>query len=271
MRTTFIAVLALAWTPAAAAQDAPAPRASNWQVALSGGVWIPRMLGDASFGGETLDLDGDLSLRDTEAAVPLALELRKPGTGWSARLDGVSWSLRDGGRFRQPASFGDLSFAAGDPFRSRIDFASAAVSVTRWAHRPYDGSGAPVHMRFAPLIGARLVEVDLELRDGAGAESRADARWAGPMGGVEMVIEFDRDEGWPLGEALEIRGMGAVGAALGGDGGVMAEVRGEAGVRLNDDLTVLFGFHLLHVSAEDGAFDFDGGLQGLFLGLEWTF
>jgi hypothetical protein len=81
-----------------------------------------------------------------------------------------------------------------------------------------------------------------------------------------MHLRYAPEEGLIIGQALRLEAGGAIGPAFGGDGGYAWSIRGGVTLEVVENVGINFGYRLLELNVEDDDWEFDGGLQGLFLG-----
>lgn len=253
---------------------------------LLAGAWIPRFEGNATLGSASMpnatrfDLASDFALDDMEPTVLPELSIRKREI-WEMRFSGFVFSTGAAGTIDRNGSFGELDFAAGDAFRSDLDITSAAGELRIGMLRAYTNTPEAnvtndgrqkVDFRFAPIVGLRYVEVDhrVERLAGNGVED-VGGTWVVPYGGLRFELTYYPDGDLPLIHMLRLEAGAAAGPALGGDHGFAWQVGAGLTCQFTPNLGVMFGYRLLELDVENGAYEFDGGLQGLFLAASLRF
>lgn len=252
---------------------------------LTLGAWLPRLDGNVTLGsaatgtpGQRFELAQDFRLDDTEATVLPELAIRKRDI-WEMHFSGFMFSTSASGFMNRDRSFGDMNFVSGDRFHHELDLISAAGEMRFGLFRAYtaqrednrraDGS-ARVDFRFAPLIGLRFVEVDhaAQFED---MTERTGGTWMIPYGGFRMELSYFPDGALPLVRMLRLEAGAALGPALGGDGGFAWKVRAGLTWGITENVGLMFGYRLLELEVENGPYEFNGGLQGLYLAASLRF
>jgi hypothetical protein len=236
---------------------------------FDGNVWQGFGGGPA---GRRFELGPDLRLDDMEATLLPEVSIRKREV-WEMHLSGFHFSTAAQGTMERSGMFGDLEFAAGDTFRSEVDITSAAGELRIGMFRAYARDRADnrtscnrqkVDFRFAPLIGLRYVEVDHVMVHGGGRED-AGGTWVVPYGGFRFELTYFPDGDLPLIRMLRLEAGAALGPALGADGGFAWQVRAGLTCNFTNNLGIMFGYRLLELEVENGPYELNGGLQGLFI------
>ncbi len=89
--------------------------------------------------------------------------------------------------------------------------------------------------------------------------------------GLEMEFRWDTRNTLDWADFVSLDAQLLVGGMLGNDGGAMASIQAGLSVDFSPNIGGFFGYRLQELNAEDGAYTFDAGLQGLFLGGEIRF
>jgi len=246
------------------------------EFALTPGVWLPRLKGDAAFSqtanAGSIDLDQMLELDDSEPIFNGELTVRMEDF-WQARLSGFDFSTDSAGTFAFFREFGDVTLRPGDRYRASIDLTSAAIEVgadlfTVVGSPAPTRTGREVDLRFTPRLGLRYAGVEQSVERLGGQRADLDSEWLALYGGMEMRLRYEPDGGVlgvPLARALMLEAGAGIGPAFGGDGGYMWETRAGATIEITPSAGVMFGYRLVELDVEDGDWAFDAGLQGLFL------
>jgi len=240
------------------------------EISFTPGVWLTRVAGDAALGGgAAINVDEQLGLDDLEAVFNAELELRK-ASRWGLRLSGLDLDTDSSGAFVGPGSFGSIVLSDGQSFDSMFSLTSIALEacLPGWTLCPHgiDVEGeidSCAKLRIEPTLGVRYLDIDHALRSGA-LEETGEGEWLAPMAGLDLSVSF-QPEDFPLLHELVVHAGLAAGPALGGDGGVVTQVRAGVIWNLTPNLGAQVGYRLLGADVEHDSYSFDGSLQGLFL------
>ncbi len=247
-------------------------------------VWIPRLEGDLSFGGSTVDFGDDLSLDSTEATFDGVAEFRFDP--WVLSLSGFSFGTDGSATATTPRSFGGLNVATGEQIHSEFDLDSAALEfgatlwrpladqVFPWSERvrnednvAYNGDYR-TDLRFTPYVGARWLGLEQSfLNETTGGTSSFDADWLAIYGGLRMELAIQMPKNVPLLQRMVISAGGAFGGVVSGGSGTMTQVRAGLDLFLMHNVALSAGYQLLDLDADEDDYEINGGLQGLWFGL----
>ncbi len=254
------------------------------------GIWQARLGGEfalaANPSGNELLIDEDLQLDNSESIFNVELTLRK-GPDWFVRGSGFAMDTTRSATFGalnptpSTAPFGTLTLDPGDVIVSSLEMTSVGVDIGKTMYRPLtDGRipdntnqfGRPVaDLRLGPTIGLRIADIETRITEvGVGSDGASLTAAAIMLG---LNFEFVHEPDQPLGGIIRswaIEGFGGVGPALSGGGLAFQIGAGLTGI-VAPNLGVYFGYRLLEFRVEDGPFEFDAGLQGLFIGGRVTF
>ena len=271
------AMLMVADPPPAAAPTTAESAATEFT--LLPGVWFPRLDGESGLApGGKIDLSSQLLLDDSEPTFNAELAIRR-GDVWEVILGGFGFSTDSSGRFSGSATFGSLTLDPGDPFRASFDITSvsAELGVSLWRpftrdeqriaeldNRNWEGKYI-ADLRITPTFGMRYVDVEQSVSLADGSRQVAGGEWAGVLVGVQITLDYRPQEHIPLVTMLRMQVSAAVGPALGGDGGYMAQVRGGLTLQFTEQLGLMFGYRLLELNVDNDDYTLEGGLQGLFV------
>lgn len=250
------------------------------EIEISPGVWVPRLRGDVRLGpspaASDIALDETLDLDQSEPTFNLEIAIRKDDR-WQIDLNGFGFSVDHSGAVNGHGVFGSLQLNDGDPYSATFEIDSASIELAYWFWQPYcfgetaDGRYCAADLRFAPLIGFRYVDIDHSLRLLGEGEEKVGGEWIAAIVGGRMQLRYDLPDSFPLGEELSIDGVVGIGPAFGGDGGWVAHLRASLSWHFTHNFGVTVGYRLIHFNVEDGDFEFDGGLQGMFVGASLRF
>ena len=229
------------------------------------GLWLVRATGDASLGSgaPTLDLDTTLDLRSQESTFVLDVDVVL-NDKWLFHVDGFDFDTAGGGTFSSTAQWGDVSLSPGDDFRSTFEFSSITGEVGYAFLKPYKDNHRG-GIQFSAIGGVRLLKLEQSLTEPGVASSSGDGTWFGPYAGLQFDLWYKPDPGTlPFQRAYGWANVG-FGPAFGGDGGTFWHVRTGLSFDVNEHFALLFGFRLAGADVEDGDYQFNGSLQGMFL------
>ena len=259
-------------------QDEPAAGPQSLEVSFLAGVWLPRLVGTVAQGGGDIRVHDEFELNNNEATLNLELTVRK-AEFWELWFGGFDFSSSTAGPFRGAGqSFGSLVLANGTPYVSTFEMTSIAADLSVAVWRPFaDGhsraKGADnrtwngrygTDLRFCPQFGLRYIDVDQTVTTASGTE-QGGGEWVAPYAGLLMELDYRPTDRMAWLALFRIQGSFAAGPALGGDGGTMWQVRAGITVQFTEMLGVMFGYRLVELNVDNGAYTLDGGLQGLFL------
>jgi len=263
---------ALSWFgPAAYAQDdEPAPDTSL-EFTLTPGVWLCRLRGDSTLGpaAPSVSFDQTLQLENHEPAFDFEASVLR-GEKWKLDVSGFYFETEARGTINTDTQFGNVSLANGDAFEASFQMVSVAVQFGAWRRQPYciganaDGTECRVALRAGPVIGLRDVYVEQHVESELGGDS-ANGEWLIPFAGLQLEIRYNLPDSAPLLRSFTIDGGATIGPALGGDGGRMTQLHAGITGYFSQNFAIGFGYRLLELDAENGDYEFNGGLQGLFL------
>ena len=270
--------------PLPQAPDLSAGAPPSLEVSFLAGVWLPRMVGTVALGGGEIQVNNEFELNKSEATLNLELAVRK-NEFWELWFGGFDFSSSATGPFRGDGqSFGSLVLNNGTQYTSDFEMTSVAtdLSVAVWrpfadAHSREQGAGNRTwngsyvaDLRFCPQFGMRYIDVDHTVTT-AGGTQRAGGEWLAVYVGLLLEMDYRPRERTSWLTLLRIQGSFAAGPALGGDGGSMWQVRAGVTVQFTAALGFMFGYRLVELNVENGAYTLDGGLQGLFVAGSFRF
>ena len=264
-----------AWGQAEGEAEAPGMTGGEGlRFELTPGVWFARLGGDVKLGPSgqagSIQLKAQLDLRDSKAVFQPDLTVRKEDR-WHLRASGFKFSTDAAGAFEGRSDFGSLSLANGDRYRASVDMWSLAAEWGAELVRPIKWSGNEqanrgTKLSFSPKVGVRHVDVDQDLEMPGVGRVDTGGEWTAVYGGLEMRLRWQEPDALPIGHAFELEAGGGIGPAFGGDGGFVWQVRVNATLEITPNVGVTFGYRLVELQVEDGEYEFNAGLQGLFAG-----
>jgi hypothetical protein len=243
----------------------------DFQFTFTPGVWLTRLNADTTLGpgGTTISVQDSLDLDRTEVAFGAELAIVKNDT-WRLAFSGVGFSAEGSGSFVGNAQFGGVTINDGDPYTASFDFTTIAGEFGFWLTEPYVRSrrAGPTEQRLriraGALLGVRYIDLDQVISvDGIGSQ-KAEGEWLVPYGGLQLEMSYDTFDGFPLMDEFLISAGGVFGPALGGDGGTMAWFHAGITFQFTPNIGAGLEYRLIYLAVENGEYEFDGGLQGLF-------
>lgn len=278
----FLAPIAIAQSPvidAPMAQTSTAdesssarrPDPNDLHFSFTPGVWLARLGGDVKLGPSTaaahINLENDFDLDSQETAFNFEMAVTK-GERWQIDASGFDFSTDARGTFGFDGAFGDAAFTAGDAFKSSFDMTSVALAVSYWQWHPIDSieKDGNLDLRFSYGGGIRWLDVDQDLTlTDTDTTASGDGEWLIPELILQLNFKYQLPGSFPVLDAFEVLGYGSIGPAIGGDGGVVYSLR--AGIRFwfCQNASLDFGYRLLEADVQSDDYEFQGGLQGLFL------
>jgi len=266
----------------ALATEIPLPgqpfRQHSLEVTLLPGVWLPRMVGTTALGGNPIRVNDEFDLNANEATPNVELTIRKDEI-WDLWFGAFGFSTDVSAAFHgSTQTFGSLVLNDGDPYTASLDMTSVAIDLSVAVWRPYaDGHSRSMggrnrtwdghyiaDLRFSPQFGMRYIDVDQSVTTAGGTEDTG-GEWLAVYAGLMLELNWRPQERIPGLALFQMQGSFAAGPALGGDGGVMWQVRAGLTVQMTEMFGVMFGYRLVELNADNGPYTINGGLQGLFL------
>ncbi|MEM7230444.1 MAG: hypothetical protein AAF432_16715 [Planctomycetota bacterium] len=244
------------------------------QFSFTAGVYAPRLGDGVRFGDgastRTLDIEDELFLNDRESTFNAELEIFNPEDNWEFFIGGFAFDAGTTGTFAGAAAdFGAVQLNAGDTFSADIEITTLAADFSPlmwWAVQTEH-----THFRFFPNVGVRWMNYEYEIAEVGVNSQTVDedfiALYVG--GGFELWHDFPDD--FPILDQLEIDCIVTGGPAFGGDSSFLAQIRGGFTFHFNENFAAYVGYRLIEPDLEDGSFESDAGLQGMFIGGKLTF
>ena len=247
---------------------------SGLQFNFMPGLWLPRLSGTSTFGPSStateLDNRFDLELDDSEPVFVADFAVRR-NQQWQIKAGGFSFSTDSRGAIDQAANFGGLSLLPGDAFSASFDMVSFDIEATYWWTAIPDRTGCGTQLLLGPTAGFRYVDVDMSVEQiGIGREDTG-GEWVAPYLGAEFELRWGCKDRLKYIQQIQIAAGGALGAALGGDGGSMAQLHADLTVMFTPNFGAFFGYKLVDLDAENDDYQLNGGLEGLYFGATLRF
>jgi len=261
----------LAQDPATEAAPPPLPASgpAPIEIRLSGGVYLPRLVGNTKLGpspaAQDLDFRSDIDLNESRT-IPLVEVLLVKNQLWEVQVSGFEYETSRTGIFEDTSDYGSLSLAPGDTYRGEFRMTAIGAEVSRRQWRAYEKDTDGVDLYFSPTVGARLFDIRQVIEEvGVGREEyRADYLHA--YVGIQMDMHWRSKATISWLERYEIEAGIFAGPALGADWGYGWAIKASMSLYFSEDVSFLFGYRLYELILEDGEYEISGGLQGLFIG-----
>jgi hypothetical protein len=237
---------------------------------LRGGAWLPRLGGTITDGGGAIDFETNINLRDREVLPLLEFQV-EPIDDVVLHLFFFDFSTSGNGAYAGNDTYGGMVMANGDAWSASTAIQSVSMEAAWEVWKPYKTSDDAT-LSFAPVVGLQWfgVKTNLTNRTNTQAVDHQNS-WIALQGGIQMEFRWDASgEHSPL-DSIGIQGKFMAGAMMGGDGGGMWSIQAGLSLGFTDSVSAFFGYRLQELSADDGAYTFDAGLQGLFIGAEFRF
>jgi hypothetical protein len=252
------------------------------------GVWFPRLEGTINIGpdGTELDAGNDLSLDDSQAI--FNGEARVESGRWEFLLGGYVINSNGNATLTGPARIGGL-FAPGGtavdssvnvwsitsevaysiftPFRNRRFAWSDPVDRSK-GNRTSDGRRI-IDLRFEALFGTRFINLEQEYDLVGIGTVGTNNTWVSPYLGVGIEVDWNARATIGFLDRISFDVTAGWGPAFGG-GNSSLTIRVDGAFYVTRDLALTLGYRLndFNLSRDEAAFD--GGLQGLFAGVRYT-
>lgn len=252
------------------------------------GIWFPRLEGTIDIGpnGTKLDVGDDLSVDDSQAI--FNGEARVQSGRWEFLLGGyvanasgnaaLSRPARIGGLFARAGTVvdssidvwsitGEIAYSIFTPFRDRRFAWSAPVDRSK-GNRTSDGRPI-IDLRFEALFGTRFLNLEQEYELAGIGTVNTNNTWVSPYLGVGIELDWNSRESLGFLDRIEFDVTAGWGPAFGG-GNSSLTVRVDGAFYVTHDLALTLGYRLNDFDLEREETAYNGGLQGLFAGVRYT-
>lgn len=227
--------------------------------------WIPRLTGTMSDGGGNIDFESNIDLHDQESTPTVSFSLI-PINDITTSISVFDFSTSSSGTFEGNRTFGSMSIQNGDAYDASIRLSSIGWEAAWDAGKPYETSDR-ASLTFAPIAGLQWYGVDGMLENVTDAQSVThNNSWVSVQGGLRVHFDLNTRNSTNLLDSVSFESQCMAGILFGGDGGVMWSVQAMVALHLSPSVSGHFGYRLQELYAEDGAYAFDAGVQGLYLG-----
>jgi hypothetical protein len=252
------------------------------------GIWFPRLEGTIDIGpnGTKLDAGNDLSLDDSQAI--FNGEARVQAGRWEFLLGGYVVNATGNAALTGPARIGGLFAPAGTTVDSSVDVWSITGEVAysiftpfhdrrfAWSdpvdrskgNRTSDGRRI-LDFRFEILFGTRFINIEQQYDLAGIGTVGANNTWVSPYLGVGIEVDWDTRATFGFLDRIGFDVTAGWGPAFGG-GNSSLTIRVDGAFYVTRDLALTLGYRLNDFNLVRDEAAFDGGLQGLFAGVRYT-
>ena len=232
--------------------------------------WVPRLAGTMHDGGGNIDLESNISLHDEEATPYISFSLL-PINDITVSVSVYDFSTSSSGSFSGNKTFGSMTLQTGDSYEASIDIASVGWEAAWDTVKPYENSDS-TSLTFAPIVGLQWYGVDNRLENVTDNQSVThENSWIAMQGGVRVRFDLQTKDVITMIDSISIESQVMAGMLFGDDGGSIWSVQAMVALHVSPTVSGHFGYRLQELMAEDGAYTFDAGLQGLYFGGEFRF
>lgn len=241
---------------------------SRVEFRLTPGLYLPRLVGNTKLGpspaAHMLDFRSDIDLNAKKQIPNVELSIIKDDY-WQLQFNAFKFSTRRDARFSGTSDYGALSFTSGDAYRAEFSMSSFSIELSPRIWRPIEWEKT-AELFFSPTFGVRMYEIDQMIEQPGVGREDVHEEYFNAYVGMQLDLRWDARETISWLERLEVNAGVFGGPALGADKGIGWSVRASLNLFLTEDMSFLFGYRLYELNIEDGEYELNGGLQGLFLG-----
>ena len=262
--------------------------AGDFQLTFSPALWMARVRANSSLNGATFIVDDDLGLNGYEPTLNGELSAswgvfyKVMATGWFFSTDATTTATTAG-------SFGSVNMLVGDQLSNSFSAAGAGCEfdVTLWqpfadqqtpwgqtivnARNTATDGGYKADLRFKALGAVRWYSASLSVSDqtaGTNDSWSMDAVMPGIGAGIEL--DFNLKGRIPWVQSINMEATGGTGSNF-TNGQYFTFVRAGVSAMFTPHCGVQFGYRLEDFKLDNNSAIFDGGVQGLFLGINVKF
>ena len=222
-----------------------------------------------------------VKLRKVGVSLPVFLRTRREDTTSVANASGnatLSGPARIGGLLA-PAGMmvdssidvwsitGEIAYSIFTPFRDRRFAWSDPVDRSK-GNRTSDGRPI-IDLRLEVLFGTRFLNLEQEYELAGVGTVSTNNTWVSPYLGVGIELDWDSRESLGFLNRIEFDVTAGWGPAFGG-GNSSLTIRVDGAFYVTRDLALTLGYRLNDFDLEREETAFNGGLQGLFAGVRYT-
>jgi len=262
--------------------------AGDFEISFSPALWMSRVRADTSLNGPTFTVDDQLGLNGYEAtfngelSASWGLFYKVMLTGWFFSTDAATSATAAG-------AFGAVNIAVGDRLSNRFSAAGAGgeFDVTLWqpfADQQFPWASKVVNakntasdgwykadLRIKAIGAVRWYSAQLSVNDltaGTSASWSMDAVMPGLGGGFEIDFNMADHVSWL--DSIRLEASGLMGTNFTNEQYFLA-ARAGLSFMFTRNCGVEFGYRLEDFKLNNNSAIFDGGVQGLFVGMNVKF
>ena len=288
---TVTTLLATCWFQSPEPTTVPPDRPSEeFELDLTATAWFPRLTGTYSIGpgGDTLDVETDTDIHDSEVAFNGELDLRFGA--WTIHVAGSEFSTDGAGSLGTATRVAGVLLPAGSTWSSSYSqwTVEAEADLALWrpfADEPFpwspegtragnrnDESDYLVDLRVNGRLGYRYTHVRQTFdSSSAGLRSTSNAGWSAIVLGVIVDVGIDTRPLIPFLRELEFEAGATASPVVAGGSGYLYGVEATLRAYLLENAALVFGFRLQGVNATAGDYQRDGSVMGLVTGVTIRF
>ena len=294
----FVAGAIAVATPVMAGTDDPTPEmpdvdalaavADRPVLDVTLGIWFPRLEGIVDIGpdGTPLDAGDDLSLDDSQAI--FNGEARVQAGRWEFLIGGYVLEAEGQATLGQAARIGGLLAPVGTAVASDVDVWSITGEIAYEIFTPFrdrrfpwsdpvdraggnrTSDGRPIiDLRVEALVGVRVLNLEQEYDLAGVGTVRTNNAWVSPYLGVGLEIDWVSKDTIDFLDRIALDVTAGWGPAFDGGNSIFT-VRVDGAFHVTRDLAIILGYRLTDFDLVREETSFNGGLQGLFAGVRYT-
>ncbi len=227
--------------------------------------WVPRLAGTMHDGGGTINLESNITVHNSEATPFVSFSLI-PINDITLSVAVYDFSTSSAGSFSGNRTYGSMTLDNGDSYEARIGITSVGWEAAWDTVKPYEKSES-TSLTFAPIAGLQWYGVENQLENVTDSEIVThNNSWISVHGGLRIGFDLQVQDFTTAIESISIESQFMAGLLFGDDGGTVWSVRAVVALHVSPTVSGVFGYRLQELIAEDGAYTFDAGLQGLYFG-----
>ncbi len=259
-----------------------------FEISLSPALWMARVRGNTSLNGPSFTVDDEFGLNDYQATFNGELSASW-GVFYKVMLTGWFFSTADNATAESGGAFGSVNISVADRLSNNFSAASAGAEfdVTLW--QPFADQQTPwsptivktrnvaidgqykADLRFKVIGAVRWYSASLSVDDQTNGSSDSwsmDAVMPGIGGGIEL--DFNTKGRIPIVQSIRLESSGGTGSNF-LDGQYFTFIRAGLNVMFSPDCGIELGYRLEDFKLSQDNALFDGGVQGLFVGVNVKF
>jgi hypothetical protein len=232
--------------------------------------WVPRLAGTMHDGGGNVNLESNISVHDEEATPLISFSLI-PINDITISVAVYDFSTSASGTFSGNRTFGSMALDNGDSYEASIGITSVGWEAAWDTVKPYAESES-ASLTFAPIVGLQWYGVENQLENVTDSQTIAhNNSWVSLHGGLHVRFDLQTQDFTNAIESISLESQFMGGILFGDNGGSVWSVKAVVALHVSPTFSGHFGYRLQELCAEDGAYTFDAGLQGLYFGGELRF